>query len=195
MNNQSIIKNTIECIIKKLEKTVENFPETKIIFEYSDDYTLKNSPIILISFIGIEDVININSNEKILIEEKSQEGKVEQFYIKHPFDYNLKFLITFYNKSKIESCNMLETVLKNFKNNKCLDIDDFDEQGCNKQAQIEVIDFNIFKQVEIFKILNMKYSPSVIIQTKVSIQNDYREKVNIVKRRNFYVIENKKVLN
>jgi len=75
MKDKSAINNAAENIIKKIEKAVENFPGTEIVFDYSEDYALKKSSLVLVSFIGLEEIININSNEKILIDEKSKDDK------------------------------------------------------------------------------------------------------------------------
>ncbi len=194
MKDISIIKNAAECIIKKLERTVENFPGTQIAFEFSDVNASGENSLVLISFIGLEEFININSNEKILIDEKNSEGKLEQVYIKHPFEFNLIFLITFFHKNKIESLNMLEEAVKNLKNDSYRNNQNSDIKEGNKPAVIEVINYDIFKLAEIFKILNIKYNPSIVIQTKIEIENEYREHVNIVQKRNFYIIENKRNL-
>ncbi|MBN2545148.1 MAG: hypothetical protein JXB50_05075 [Spirochaetes bacterium] len=188
MKKQSTLKSILEMIVKKVKNAVKLYPDTEIIIESSEVISEKSNPVILIVFLELEEVLNNNSNEKILIEEKSPAGMIEQYYIKKPFEYNIKFLITVYHKSIIDGIQIFEHILKDFKNEPNIYND-------GKQSEIEVIYYDIFRQAEIFKILNIKFKPSIILQTRLEIPNDYKEQVKKVIKRNFYVIENRKGLN
>ena len=122
---------------------------------------------------------------KIQQKEEDKKGNIIEFFVDPPVIIDLKYMITPYCNNKDDEYKLLGKIVKLIKDHGSLDISEYDWiSNNNKPVKIESIsDMDINKQMYIFSILKMDYSPSLFYQITIGINSENKEIFRRVQKR------------
>lgn len=159
-----------------------------------DEHKKEEEPIIMITLLGIEEIVMRNMNEKILCSEKDSKGTLLEYFKTPSSIFNLTFMVTPYFKTYADTLKIIGSIVKLIKDDNMIPVEQYDwlENGQNPIMITPLSGMTIEKQMQIFSLLHIDYRPSLFYQFIVGIDSDKKETFKRVEERKFYAVDKNK---
>lgn len=185
MEQSHIIQKITELFTNKLESLSTAEEKYKV---YTDETQFDNddkTAKLKLTLLGVEYNYSKKMASKIQQKEEDKKGNIIEFFVDPPVIIDLKYMITPYCNNKDDEYKLLGKIVKLIKDHGSLDISEYDWiSNNNKPVKIESIsDMDINKQMYIFSILKMDYSPSLFYQITIGINSENKEIFRRVQKR------------
>jgi hypothetical protein len=185
MEQSNIIQKVTESLLNKLESLSTAEEKYKVYTDSTqfniDDKTAK----LKLTLLGVEYNYSKKLSSKIQQKEEDKKGNLVEYFVDPPVIIDLKYMITPYCSNKDDEYKLLGKIVKLIKDNGCIKIDEYDwVSNNNKPVKIESMsDMDFNKQMYVFSILKMDYSPSLFYQVTVGINSENKEVFRRVEKR------------
>jgi hypothetical protein len=193
MEQVEIIDKVIENFGSKLEQLDNGGkPSLNVLINENEVKTSKSDAIdIHLVMLGIEENFSQNMCNRLQLEEVDENGDTIEFYVEPPTLIDIKFAVIPYCSSRVESGKILGNIIRLIKDDSFIDINGFDWHGNNSRpAQINnTPGMDLDKQIQVFNLLKMEYTPSLFYQVTVGINSDKKEIFRRVEQRKFDTVK------
>lgn len=178
--------NIIQAVTAQFADKFNKLAKVKI-KDPIDEQSKEDQPLILVTFLGLEEVFQNNPYEKIQCKEEDKQGNVFEYYLPPASLFNLSYMITPYFKTYTDTLKILGSIVKLVKDAHQIPIEEYDWLDNNKMPAIIIPTpkMPIEKQMQIFSIMRLEYRPSLFYQVMVGINSDNKEGFRRVEARKF----------
>jgi hypothetical protein len=188
MEQTEIIRYTTGQFAELLEKFTFGGKTVKVIFDgVLPDVKNDKEIIIKLILLGLEENNQYNKNERIKLKGLDENGAEFEYLSRPPTMIDLSFIVTPCIDDLLEANSMLGVILNYIRDNPILDVEKFAWITCeSKKTRIDSIENLTFeRQMALFTMLGMKYSPSLFFKITIGIDSDNKERFKRVEKRSF----------
>jgi hypothetical protein len=174
----------IQDITTKFSEKLDKIAKTKV-KEPNQENTKEDEPVILITLLGMEELIIGNPHEESKITENDSEGFLVEYFTPKPSMFKLTYKVTPYFKTQADTLKVIGAIARLLKDEKEIPVDKFDWLENNKRpVLIEPLPgVNFEKQMQLFTMLKSEYRPSLFYQMAVGISSTKKDKFRRVQER------------
>ncbi len=180
MEQSDIIQETIV----KFSEKFKQLANVKIL-DPVEKQVRDDNPVIMITTLGIEEVVINNMNEKIQVKEDDGKGNLVESLVAPASLFNLSVMVTPYFKTYADTLKIIGSIARLVKDDNRIEVDRFDWIENNKKPIIiyPISGMTLEKQMQIFSMLRSDYRPSLFYQFAVGIDSAKKEVFRRVEQR------------
>jgi hypothetical protein len=148
----------------------------------------EDKPQIMLTVLGMEEIVLRNMNEKIQRKGRDDKGNIIEYFTPPATLFNISVMVTPYFKTYSDTLKIIGAIAKLVKDDSRIPVG----EGCdwlennNKPIQITPVPgMGLEKQMQIFNMLKTDYRPSLFYQFTVGIDSDKKDVFRRVKERKF----------
>jgi hypothetical protein len=180
MEQSDIIQESINRFADKLKKIANTKIMDPIEHQSKDD-----QPVIMITVLGMEEVVVGNMNERFQIKDKDEKGNVVEFLMPPASHFNISVMVTPYFKTYSDTLKIIGLISRLFKDDNQIPVDKFDWVSNEKNPIFiyPISGMTLEKQMQIFNMIRSDYRPSLFYQFTVGIDSSRKEIIRRVEER------------
>jgi hypothetical protein len=182
MEQSNILHETINQFAKKFEPLAKVKIRDPVNIQEKED-----QPLIMITVLGMEEIVLRNMNEKIQRKGEDEKGNQIEYFTAPASLFTLSVMVTPYFKTYADTMKIIGAIAKLMKDDNQLATGECDWLDNNKKPIIisPVPGMGLEKQMQIFNMLRTDYRPSLFYQFTVGINSDKKDIFRRVKERKF----------
>jgi len=189
MEQSDIIQESINRFADKLKKIAN----TKIM-DPIEHQSKDAQPVIIITVLGMEEVVLGNMNERFQIKEKDEKGNEIEYLMPPASNFNISVMVTPYFKTYADTLKIIGLIARLFKDDNQIPVDKFDWVS-NEKSPISIYPISgmtLEKQMQLFNMIRSDYRPSLFYQFTIGIDSSRKEIFKRVEERKFSSFQKKK---
>ncbi|MBN2532168.1 MAG: DUF4255 domain-containing protein [Spirochaetales bacterium] len=182
MDQSNILPEVINQFAQKFTKLAKVKIRDPVDLKEKEDH-----PLIMITVLGMEEIILRNMNEKVQRKEKDNKGNIIEYFTAHSSLFNISVMVTPYFKTYTDTLKIIGSIAMLMKDDNQIPVGEYDWlDNKNKPIHITPVPaMNLEKQMQIFNMLKTDYRPSLFYQFIIGIDSGKKDIFKRVKERKF----------
>jgi hypothetical protein len=178
--------NILQEVIHQFSQKFQKLAKVKI-KDPADKQGKDDQPVIMISVLGIEEIVLGNMNERIQRKGNDGKGNIIEYFTTPPSKFNISVMVTPWFKTYADTLKILGSIARLIKDDNQISVGEFDWLDNQKRPILitPVPGMGLEKQMQVFSMLKLDYRPSLFYQFLVGIDSIKKDVFKRVKERKF----------
>lgn len=178
--------NILQEAVNQFARKFKNLAKVKI----RDPVDIKDKddqPLIMITVLGMEEIVLRNMNERIQRKDRDKKGNIIEYFTAPATLFTISVMVTPYFKTYADTLKIIGAIAKLMKDHNQIPVGEYDWLDNNNKPIFvtPVPGMGLEKQMQIFNMLKTDYRPSLFYQFTIGIDSDKKDIFRRVKERKF----------